>query len=261
MIKTDTSNQQAYASSAIDFSAQYLYSKAERKQAQKNLETQIRYNQQAANIEWNRNREAWRAENEYNLPAEQMDRLKAAGINPHMAYAKGTINNVASGAPKYSSSRLDNVQVPHQKIPTGTIQNYQDTAMRSAQLDNVKQATANARTTNAINVLRQAGLNEDNKAKIRNNIVNDEYRAEGARLINDLRTRQGSLISLKANYQTELNRMARLNLSPSSNGWIAAFDRVLQAYKLLTGKDDKNYPKLSGTDEELWEQMKKNQNR
>lgn len=46
---------------------------------------------------WDKEMAFWRQQNEYNLPSNQMKRLKDAGINPHMAYMKGTINNVAGG--------------------------------------------------------------------------------------------------------------------------------------------------------------------
>ena len=39
---------------------------------------------------------------EYNKPINQMARLAEAGINPHMAYSKGTINNIASPVPNIS---------------------------------------------------------------------------------------------------------------------------------------------------------------
>lgn len=43
---------------------------------------------------------------EFNLPINQMKRLEEAGINPHMAYMKGTLNNTTSGTlPKYQRPR------------------------------------------------------------------------------------------------------------------------------------------------------------
>lgn len=49
---------------------------------------------------YNRSIDFWRMQNAYNSPIQQMQRLREAGINPHMAYAKGTLNNVASGSVK-----------------------------------------------------------------------------------------------------------------------------------------------------------------
>lgn len=42
----------------------------------------------------------WKMEQEYNKPVNQMARLENAGINPHLAFSSGNINNVASSAPQ-----------------------------------------------------------------------------------------------------------------------------------------------------------------
>ena len=44
---------------------------------------------------------------EYNKPINQMKRLEEAGINPHMAYARGTLNNVASPAPSLTAPQIE----------------------------------------------------------------------------------------------------------------------------------------------------------
>ncbi|UPW41383.1 DNA pilot protein [Dipodfec virus UA06Rod_19] len=70
---------------------------------QKLLKQQYQYNQLLAEQEYQRNLQQWQRENEYNSPMAQMARLQQAGINPHLAYSKGTINNVASSSPQYNS--------------------------------------------------------------------------------------------------------------------------------------------------------------
>ena len=44
---------------------------------------------------WNRqndyNLEMWHMQNQYNSPQEQMARMKAAGLNPHLMYGKGSV--------------------------------------------------------------------------------------------------------------------------------------------------------------------------
>jgi hypothetical protein len=42
----------------------------------------------------------WKKQNEYNLPSNQMTRLENAGINPHLAFSSGNINNTSSSAPQ-----------------------------------------------------------------------------------------------------------------------------------------------------------------
>ncbi len=188
-----------------------------------------------------------------------MKRLQAAGINPAMAYSKGTINNVQGQTAKYQSSRLDQPKIPAMQMPTGIINTYQDTRMKNAQISNVEQSTSNLATQNAINVLREAGLSEDNKSKIRNNLINEKYQANAARLTNELRTKQGTLLDKKVEYQTELNRLAKEGLSPTSNNFRNIIESLWNKYKETQAAMPKDWMKMS--DAELWEFMKSQQNR
>lgn len=49
---------------------------------------------------------AWDYQNKYNLPSAQMDRLKAAGLNPALMYGQGTTGN-ASNAPQTKFTQLN----------------------------------------------------------------------------------------------------------------------------------------------------------
>lgn len=70
---------------------------------QKMLAQQFEYNKQLAEQEYRMNLEQWNRENEYNSPAAQLARMTQAGINPHIAYSKGSINNVAARSPTYNA--------------------------------------------------------------------------------------------------------------------------------------------------------------
>lgn len=59
-------------------------------------------------INHNRNQKAWREANEYNSPRAQMDRLKAAGLNPNLVYGNGSAVNTAP-TQKTSDINIDNV--------------------------------------------------------------------------------------------------------------------------------------------------------
>jgi hypothetical protein len=67
---------------------------------------------QLAEYNYNKNLElwnkSWEREIAYNDPSAQMQRLQNAGINPHMAYAKGGVSNTASSGtlPQYSQESL-----------------------------------------------------------------------------------------------------------------------------------------------------------
>lgn len=59
-------------------------------------------------INQNRNQKAWREANEYNSPRAQMDRLKAAGLNPNLVYGSGSAVNTAP-TQKTSDTNTDNI--------------------------------------------------------------------------------------------------------------------------------------------------------
>lgn len=53
---------------------------------------------------YNRDVKMWERQNEYNKPANQMKRLKEAGLNPNLVYGTGTVaGNTSSQLPKYNS--------------------------------------------------------------------------------------------------------------------------------------------------------------
>ena len=43
--------------------------------------------------------QAWQIANDYNHPIQQMERLKAAGLNPNLVYGSGSVTGNTSGAP------------------------------------------------------------------------------------------------------------------------------------------------------------------
>lgn len=51
----------------------------------------------------------WSLNNEYNTPANQMKRIKEAGLNPNLMYGQGTVGNSSSPASGVSSPRIDPV--------------------------------------------------------------------------------------------------------------------------------------------------------
>lgn len=88
----------------------------------------------------------------YNDPKRQMERLKAAGINPHMAYANGAPMNVQQQTPTASTSST----APNYKMAdmSSATQGLMNVAMMKSQIDNLnadtekKRAEARNTTTN-----------------------------------------------------------------------------------------------------------------
>lgn len=80
--------------------------------------------------------EDWNMQNEYNSPAAQMERLKAAGLNPNLVYghgadaqSQGTIRSSGVPAAEFNAPRFD----------TGDIMSsYFDSKIKQAQYDNLR---------------------------------------------------------------------------------------------------------------------------
>lgn len=134
---------------------------------QKRMARQQReYGREMADYAYAKDLEQWQRENEYNLPSAQMQRLRDAGINPHMAYAKGTINNVTSGGPRQNVPEIPNYQAIEAYNPAAhaakaindfvpMLMNYQDVELKRAQTD---------ATSEQANYTFKKALSEDLKA-------------------------------------------------------------------------------------------------
>lgn len=74
-------------------------------------------------------------QNEYNSPASQMERLKAAGLNPNLVYGNGA--NSPSATVRGSSTSAPSVTAPRVDIAEG-LNRYMQTKMQQLQSDNLK---------------------------------------------------------------------------------------------------------------------------
>lgn len=88
----------------------------------------------------------WNQQNEYNSPQAQMERLKAAGLNPNMVYDKGgaiqPAGNISTPDVQAGQFRTPDFGA----IGTNIVQGYFDTRIKQAQYDNLK-----AQNTETIN--------------------------------------------------------------------------------------------------------------
>lgn len=84
-----------------------------------------------ANTAWQRELEQWHRANAYNAPKAQMERLKAAGLNPNMVYGTGTqaTGQAASSAPNAQTAKF---QAQYQQL---------DAAERIAKIKNIEADT------------------------------------------------------------------------------------------------------------------------
>ena len=58
------------------------------------------------------NTQMWEKNNAYNDPTQQMERLKNAGINPHLAYAQGGVTNTSSSPASSNASSMPEGRAP-----------------------------------------------------------------------------------------------------------------------------------------------------
>lgn len=79
----------------------------------------------------------WNKQNEYNSPAAQMARFKAAGLNPNLIYGRGDSGNAAPV--RSSSPQAWNPKAPDYSGIGQSIGQYYNTKMQQAQLDNLLQ--------------------------------------------------------------------------------------------------------------------------
>lgn len=88
----------------------------------------------------------WNMQNEYNSPQQQMERLRAAGLNPNMVYDKGGAIQPASNisTPDVQPGQFRTPDFG--SIGTNLVQGYFDTRIKQAQYDNLK-----AQNTESIN--------------------------------------------------------------------------------------------------------------
>lgn len=137
----------------------FMANRSQKKQAEKNIDFQKWQNEQnwiQQNIMYNQQRSDaiadWNAQNEYNHPAEQMNRLRQAGLNPNLVYGKGAdataesvratqfqANNRPAPYDTYNAAGLANVVG---NTVNNTLSQYYDLKAKQAQVDNLAQNTA-----------------------------------------------------------------------------------------------------------------------
>ena len=112
-------------------------------------------NRANAGYQFEQEKKMWQMQNEYNLPANQMQRFKDAGLNPALMYGQGTPGN-STGTPSYN---LQNPEFKHMDI-LGTLGAYQDMMVKReqsnnlrAQNDMIRAQIANAQVDNNIKTL------------------------------------------------------------------------------------------------------------
>lgn len=84
----------------------------------------------------------WLAENAYNHPLQQMERLRQAGLNPHLVYGKGADTTAASIANPSSKSAPQEAHKPDISGVSDSFMKYFQLKNMQAQTDNINAQTA-----------------------------------------------------------------------------------------------------------------------
>ena len=161
----------------------------------KNRKFQAAENQKARDY----NTLMWEKNNAYNDPSAQMERLRNAGINPHLAYSQGHMMNT-SNAPAAASPSGTVAGIAPQMDVNGLIHAMLQAKKTQAEIDNINAHTENLRA-NTDNTLTIGAMNKqqlenlptaiqlDNEMKIANiNLTNQEVKESQQKVINLITT-------------------------------------------------------------------------
>jgi len=96
-------------------------------------------NMKLAEYGYSKDLEMWNRGNVYNAPQAQMERLKAAGLNPNLVYGSGSPAGQSAGSlPKYNAPTVDYSYQPPILDMATQINQFQDFRIKNAQVSNME---------------------------------------------------------------------------------------------------------------------------
>jgi len=136
--------------------------------SKKNAKRELKHNKELSQYSYDLQQQQIDKQNEYNSPANQMQRYRDAGLNPHLIYGQGTPGNQTQiaeyQAPRANYQNVQPVQLPADSMAT-TIAEFQDYRLKNAQIDNVNAATKSTEAETVLKYLREQGILSDNSKK------------------------------------------------------------------------------------------------
>lgn len=139
---TDNSGWGNAAGAAIQTVGNYAVQVASNKR-------QFKYQKEALKLQDQYNRDLWDYQNAYNTPQAQMDRLKAAGLNPRLMYGSG-------GAATGNAGPISPAEIPTQQAASAQLPDFMGKYLTARQADAQYAAT----TQNIENMKARAALTE-----------------------------------------------------------------------------------------------------
>lgn len=105
----------------------------------------------------------WNAQNEYNLPVNQMKRLEDAGLNPNLVYGHGTSTLASTPSSAGTPSRY-----PYQLDGLTALNAYQDLRQKDATTQNIRAQAQVIKAQQREIDARTDNVNADTKIKLHN---------------------------------------------------------------------------------------------
>lgn len=133
----------------------YAQSRINSRTARRNTDLTNQANKDMAELAHQRDLEMWNRQNDYNNPSAQMQRMKNAGLNPHLMYGQGNVGN-ASSMPSYNAPSQDYNYLPPHNLAE-TLQQASNIALGTAQINNIEATTQKTKAETA-NTLISGGL-------------------------------------------------------------------------------------------------------
>lgn len=201
-----------------------------------NTNKTIKAQRKLAEYSYSKDLEMWNKANEYNSPTAQMERLKNAGLNPHLVYGNGSVTgNTTTQTPKYQQYspeyKYEAPQIAGALAVLGAYQDYQNKKAlnEGIMLDNVDKSNRNLVSSE----MWSEKLNQLSWSAFRNKqegIIRQNYAANAPQMFDIDRTRQLNALALQSAQVKSLmantearqieNRLLGLGLRGSDPAWI-----------------------------------------
>lgn len=147
------------------FGSSAMNNKAVRDTNKANMEIakyQAQWQQQENEKAYQRSLNMWNLQNEYNSPAQQMARIRAAGLNPNLVYGNGVTGNSSGSTPQYEPAKFN---APTMQAYRGwnlgisdAISQFLAYRTAKAQVDNMEAQNSLIRQQTATEATKQANI-------------------------------------------------------------------------------------------------------
>ena len=189
-------------------------------------------NMKLAEYQYSKNLDMWNRSNEYNSPVNQMERLKTAGLNPNLVYVNASVvGNTSSSLPQYQAPKME---YDTSINPLETLSAFLDIKAKKAQIDQIKQQTANLAQENFMKDF----FRDDKKSKLGYEIgilMEKKLRASNLNYLDFNRGEFGEdgVFDLNDSYMAKLRDLTLFNIMSSisnKNKDLVVKDKIMDKY-------------------------------